>query len=57
MEGSGTRTELQLTANVDKLFDQAPDWEGLAWSWAAEMPAISGVDFWNDSESHRPTVL
>jgi len=50
VEGSGSRTQLHLTAAVDELFAQAPDWNGLAWDWTAKLPAVAGVNFYGACE-------
>jgi hypothetical protein len=58
--GAGSRTEFALTATVDPLFAQAPEYDGQAWDWTAKMPPVLGasgqnaVEYWNDSQSATP---
>ena len=52
--GSGSRTQFQLTAQVDPLFAQAPPYNGAAWNWTAKMPAVAGLEYWQDSQSGTP---
>ncbi len=54
-EGSGTRTKLQLTATIDQLFADLPNW-----NWTASLPLVSGLNFWDspqDGSQWQPQSL
>ena len=46
VEGQGDRvTEFNSMRRSTPFSCRPPVWEGLAWNWTADMPAISGVDY------------